>query len=71
MKTASTPLAAILLFTVIVTGCSGTPATSGVSNLANNELVQSIMKQVGASFSQAVGGSGALLNLAQNKVACG
>jgi hypothetical protein len=41
---------------------------SAVSSLANNELVQSLVKQVGASVPQAVGGSGALLNLAQGKL---
>ena len=63
MKTFSASLTAMLLLTVIVTGCAG-PSSS----LANNQLVQSIMKQVGASYSQAVGGSGALLNVAQNKL---
>jgi hypothetical protein len=31
-------------------------------------MVQSVMQQVGTSLVQAVGGSGALLNLAQNKL---
>ena len=68
MKIVSLSLASILLCALIPAGCSGTPATSSVSGLANNELVQSIMKQVGTSASQAVGGSGALLNLAQTKL---
>jgi len=65
MKTASASFTAVLLFTSISMGCSGVSSYSG---LANNELVQSIMKQVGATSSQAIGGSGALLNLAQNKL---
>jgi hypothetical protein len=39
-----------------------------LSSLASNPMVQSVMQQVGTSLAQAVGGSGALLNLAQNKL---
>jgi hypothetical protein len=53
VKTFSASLTAMLLLTVIVTGCAG-PSSS----LANNQLVQSIMKQVDASYSQAVGAVG-------------
>ena len=65
MNITSASLSAVLLFTVTATGCAG---MSSPSALANNPLVQSIMKQVGATMPQAVGGSGALLNLAQNKL---
>ena len=65
MKTARTSLAAILCFTILLFGCSSMPA---LSSLASNPMVQSLMQQVGTSLLQTVGGSGALLNLAQNKL---
>ena len=65
MKTTLTSLAASLFFTGLLFGCSSMPA---LSNLASNPMVQSLMQQVGTSLAQTVGGSGALLNLAQNKL---
>lgn len=65
MKATLTSLAASLFFTVLLFGCSSMPA---LSNLASNPMVQSLMQQVGTSLVQTVGGSGALLNLAQNKL---
>ena len=65
MKGAPTTLTAAFFFTILSTGCAG---MSSLSSLASNPMVQSIMQQVGTSVAQAVGGSGSLLNLAQNKL---
>lgn len=68
MKTAHGWFATSIVFTLILTGCSSLSSLPDVSSLANNGLIQAIVNQVGTSVPQAVGGSGALLSLAQSKL---
>lgn len=67
MKTPFTSLAAMLLCALFLHGCSGLSASS-LASLADNPMVKSMVQKVGASLPQAVGGSGALFNLAQVKL---
>jgi len=66
VKTVSTWFS-LFAFALLSTGCSGM-SMSSLASLADNPMVQSMMKQVGTSLPQTVGGSGALFNLAQTKL---
>lgn len=75
-------LAVAMLSLMLLSSCSSTKSSSGSSNsssampsadptamvaqLASNPLVTSLMGSVGLNATQAIGGAGALLTLAQN-----
>lgn len=59
--------AAMPLCAFLMTGCSGMSMNT-LASLADNPMVKSMVNKVGASLPQAVGGSGALFDLAQAKL---
>jgi hypothetical protein len=63
-------LTAVAFSILLLSGCASRSHTvSMISQLASNPLVSSLMSRLGLNSKQAVGGAGALLGLAQNKLA--
>src|SRR6267378_760137 len=59
----------VLVAMLAVLGCTKNTSMSSVTSLASNPLVTSLTSALGLNATQAIGGAGALLGLAQHNLA--